>query len=406
MTRPRTPRKPAAARPPEQFLELADVLDYVAQVLARGLPGAVWVRAEIASVTDRRHLYLELIQHESGAETAKCRATLWASERYALEARFRAVTGGGLAAGMTVLIFATAEFHPQYGFSLHIVDLAPEYTVGEAAAQLEARRAELVAAGIYSQNRSLPPPSDYARIAVIAPKEAAGLGDFRRELDPLVAAGVLDMQLLPATFQGALLLPACRGRQRRRTPYTSRPRWTPWWLSGGGSVTDLAWLNDTEFARALATFPVPVLTGLGHARDTTLPDEVACLRTDTPSKAAALIVRQIVQAAAQAEQDYQTVAAAARAEWVDAQAGLLWLWDRAQSAASRQVEEAQQQVTALMRQAVGLSPRHTLERGYVLARRVEGGAPVIRAAELRPGETLDLEFQDGTLRVEVKGEPA
>ena len=52
-----TPRRKAAeaTRPPEQFLELAEVLSYVSQVIARGVPGGVWVRAEIASLTDRRH---------------------------------------------------------------------------------------------------------------------------------------------------------------------------------------------------------------------------------------------------------------------------------------------------------------------------------------------------------------
>ncbi|MEI4408257.1 exodeoxyribonuclease VII large subunit, partial [Streptococcus agalactiae] len=50
-------------------------------------------------------------------------------------------------------------------------------------------------------------------------------------------------------------------------------------IRGGGASTDLAWLNDLNVARALATFPVPVITGLGHARDDTLPDEVAHTRT-------------------------------------------------------------------------------------------------------------------------------
>lgn len=119
-----------ATRPPEQFLELSELLAYVGQVVARGLPGAVWVRAEIASVTDRRHLYLDLVQAAEDGEVAKCRATVWARERFSLEGKFRRATGGTLTAGLKVLLFAEATFHEQYGFSLNVLDVAPEFTLG------------------------------------------------------------------------------------------------------------------------------------------------------------------------------------------------------------------------------------------------------------------------------------
>ena len=59
-------KKAETQRPPENFLELSEVLSYVGQVIARGVPGGVWVRAEIASLTDRRHLYLDLVQAGEG----------------------------------------------------------------------------------------------------------------------------------------------------------------------------------------------------------------------------------------------------------------------------------------------------------------------------------------------------
>lgn len=131
MTRKRKKAEPT--RPPEQFLELSEVLAYIGQVIARGMPGAVWVRAELASVTDRRHLYLDLVQLGEGGEIAKCRATVWARERFSLEGKFRQATGGTLTAGLKVLLFCQPEFHPQYGFSLNVLDVSPEYTLGDAA---------------------------------------------------------------------------------------------------------------------------------------------------------------------------------------------------------------------------------------------------------------------------------
>ncbi|SEJ58931.1 Exodeoxyribonuclease VII large subunit [Deinococcus reticulitermitis] len=399
--RKRRGRKEAEpTRPPEQFLELAELLDYVGQVIARGVPGGVWVRAEIASVTDRRHLYLDLVQLGEEGEVAKCRATVWARERFALESKFRRATGGGgLTAGLKVLLFGTAEFHPQYGFSFNILDLAPEYTVGDAALRLESMRAALLAEGVYGLNRALPEPADYARVAVIAPREAAGLGDFRREADPLAAAGLVEFHYFEATFQGREAAASLRRAvEEARALHAEAPLDALFVIRGGGAVTDLAWLNDLDFARALATFPVPVVTGLGHARDDTLPDEVACVRTDTPSKAAARLVGTVVGAAAQVQEAVRTVRTQAARVLVDAEAGTEWTFDRLRSAAGRTVERAASEVDGLMRQALGLTPQRTLARGYALVRS-EAGVPVTRAAAVAQGDTLSLQFADGELDV-------
>jgi exodeoxyribonuclease VII large subunit len=54
-------------------------------------------------------------------------------------------------------------------------------------------------------------------------------------------------------------------------------------IRGGGSEWDLAWLNDIEIAKRVCLMPMPVLSGIGHERDNTIIDEVACLRFPTPS---------------------------------------------------------------------------------------------------------------------------
>lgn len=399
-----TPRRKAAepTRPPDQFLELAEVLSYVSQVIARGVPGGVWVRAEIASLTDRRHLYLDLVQLEDGVEVAKTRATLWARERFSLEGKFRRATGGTLTAGLKVLLFCTAEFHPQYGFSLNILDVAPEFTLGDAALKLEALRETLLREGVYGLGRLHAPPTDYHRIAVISPEGAAGLGDFRRETDPLEHAGLLAPLYLQATFQGREAAASLgRAIQAARTEHDQAPLDALVVIRGGGAVTDLAWLNDLDVARALATFPAPVITGLGHARDDTLLDEVAFTRTDTPSKAAALITRTVIQAAAQAQDDARAIRHAGTQVLVTADAETRWTLDRALSAARRTTDAAHASTDALMRQALGLTPTRTLARGYALVRD-EHGQPLTRAAHTHPGQTLTLEWQDGTVTSRVE----
>ena len=78
-------------------------------------------------------------------------------------------------------------------------------------------------------------------------------------------------------------------------------------IRGGGAVNDLAWLNDYDLARLICDLPVPVLTGIGHERDSTVLDEVANAKYDTPSKVIAGIEQVIVKRAAEAKAYFEQV---------------------------------------------------------------------------------------------------
>ncbi|UUZ77405.1 hypothetical protein LP414_09365 [Polaromonas sp. P1(28)-13] len=55
----------------------------------------------------------------------------------------------------------------------------------------------------------------------------------------------------------------------------------------------MAWLNDYDLTRFICDLSIPVLTGIGHERDSTVLDEVAHTRFDTPSKVIAGIEQLI-----------------------------------------------------------------------------------------------------------------
>ncbi len=388
-----------AVAAPRQSLQLAELLDYVGMVLARGIPGSVWVQAEIAALTDRRHLYLDLVQHdEAGREIAKTRANLWAGERAALEGKFRRATGAGLRPDTKVLLSVVPEFHTQYGFSLTVIDLAPEFTLGDMRQKLDRLRETLLSEGSYEANRALPLPEDFGRVAVLSPKNAAGLGDFRREADRL--SGVCDFVYFEALFQGraapASLLAAL---SEAHLAHAADPFDALVLIRGGGASTDLAWLNDLDLARALARFPVPVITGIGHARDDTILDEVAARRCDTPSKAIALIVNSVLEGAREAEANFETVQAGGRAALRRAELAAGAARAQVLRAARQLVGRRAADLDGAMRAVLGLTPQRTLRRGYALVRSEAG--VVSRADEARRAGRLTLEFQDGVVDVTV-----
>ena len=88
---------------------------------------------------------------------------------------------------------------------------------------------------------------------------------------------------------------------------------------GGGSLEDLWAFNEEEVARAIATSPVTIISGVGHEVDFTIADFVADIRATTPTQAAELVVsrleaqeRRLVEARALLVRDLERKLAIAR----------------------------------------------------------------------------------------------
>ncbi|MBZ0245765.1 MAG: hypothetical protein K8H85_07455 [Cyclobacteriaceae bacterium] len=61
-------------------------------------------------------------------------------------------------------------------------------------------------------------------------------------------------------------------------------------IRGGGSKTDFLVFDQYEISRAVARFPIPIITGIGHTRDVSIVDLMANTQTKTPTKAAEFII--------------------------------------------------------------------------------------------------------------------
>jgi exodeoxyribonuclease VII large subunit len=270
-------------------VSLSSFLAQVGQAISTQVQRSQWVRAEISQLRSLNggHISLELVEHSAdGKLQARLQAFLWNSRAEGLWDKFERATGAHLAAGLKVMLQLSAEFNATYGLRAVVEDIDPAYTLGDIAAKLNAIRESLVAAGVFGLNQSLPPPTEFCRVAVISPKEAAGLGDFRQDANRLEQPGVCGFVYYTATFQGEdaprSLLSAIS--DLRSDIDNGQHFDAVCIIRGGGSVTDLYWLNDHALADAVCRLSIPVFTGIGHERDNTILDEVAHQRFDTPSK--------------------------------------------------------------------------------------------------------------------------
>lgn len=281
-------------------LALSDYLQAVKLVIDDIFDHEVWVRAEVRSVNSKGgHYYFELAQKDdAGQIVASCRATLWKFKAQAVINQFVKQTGRQLESGIGILLKGKAVFHAQYGFSINISDIDPFYTLGSLAKAYQANLNRLHEQGLTTLNKSLPAPFDIRHVIVIAPENAAGLGDFRADADCLASTGACYFDYHHATFQGNHAPNEIRQAITTAVGgfYQTHGRHADLLvvIRGGGAVGDLAYLNDFELASLLAKQPLPVWVGIGHERDNTLLDEVAHTRFDTPSKVILAIQEQLV----------------------------------------------------------------------------------------------------------------
>ena len=252
----------------------------------------VWITAELSDVAVRRgHCYMELLQKDDrGQQLAKARGVIWASAYTTLASRFQAVTGTAFTTGIKLMLRASATMHPVFGLSLVISDLDPNYTMGDLLRRRQDIIRKLTGEGIINDNRQLEWPDVPQRIAVISAPGAAGYGDFMNQLLHNPSRLRFEPHLFPAVMQGntapASIIAALE-------EIADDDCWDGVVIiRGGGATSDLQCFEDENLARNIATFPIPVIIGIGHERDITLLDYVANMRVKTPTAAAEWLINR------------------------------------------------------------------------------------------------------------------
>lgn len=297
-------------------VSLSAFLARVKAAVNSAIPDPVWVRAEIRKVQAAKsgHVYLELEERSDKAVTiASTKGAIWKDRFPRLDAKFVAGTGDHLMPDIKVLLLVRAQFHVLHGFDLIIEDIDPSYTLGDLLAKMNRIRVTLKEEGVFGANRALPAPAEFVRVAVISPATSAGQGDFRSEADPIGWGELCHFDYFTAVFQGAEAPASIRNAMRAVFAAHNEHAYDALVIiRGGGSMADLAWLNDLSLARWACRIPIPILTGIGHERDSTILDEIAHRRFDTPSKVVLHIASTIRENAFQAIKNLDAIAHAVR----------------------------------------------------------------------------------------------
>lgn len=258
-----------------------------------------WVVAETTDVRINQHCYLQLLEKnpKTGATVAKIKAIIWGSQFRFLNARFKQVTGRDIGNDMKIMVCLSVNYSPQYGLTVVINDINPEFTLGDMERQRQEILNRLTQEGIIGQNKTVPVPPVLQRIAIVSAAGAAGYGDFMKQLTDNKYGVCFYPCLFQATMQGVKTVPtvlvALDKVEQNQHLFDCVVI-----IRGGGGTEELNSFDNYDLARRVATFPLPVIVGIGHERDITVLDYVAGIRVKTPTAAAEHIILQAANALA------------------------------------------------------------------------------------------------------------
>ena len=432
----------------EQPIRTYSVLQYMTSISnkLKGTP-PVWVHGVITQIAEKQKIvYMSIADFAEGdvkpiaTIALSCFAGQFAALRQKTE---NAPTPFTIKEQLKVCLLIQADVYIPFGkLQAKVLDIDPVYTLGELAITKAAILKKLAIEGLLEKNKSIPLPPMPLRVGLVTGEGTAAYKDFTTRL----AASPFRFSVVPAyaKMQGndteASVIAALQA-------LAADPEIDVVCIvRGGGSKTDLNYFDSEALCRAVANYPIPVFTGIGHEIDKSLLDEVASVSCITPTDCAKRLVERVTESWNRLEQTALNVVEHAKEKLSDERANLTSLASQLQRGVvtrlhresalhiqmgtslkkdvsfivkneferltrneeglrqgSRKIldlEKSRFELTETRVKAV--DPQTIIARGYTLT--LDSNGKFVRhAQQLKEGDILKTKFSDGSVESRVTG---
>lgn len=217
------------------------------------------------TVSAKGHVYFTIKDKERDA-VLPC--TMWSS-KYAF-------CGVKLERGLEVQVTGVPDFYAPFGklsFQVNTLELVGEGALKKAYDQL---RLKLQKEGIFDLSKKRPIPDFVKRVGVVTSSKGAVIHDFSNNLGKNGFAVRILHTNVEGQSAGADIISSLRAFRREDIDVLVLIR-------GGGSMQSLSGFDNEVLVREIASYPVPVLAGIGHHQDVPLAALAADIAESTPS---------------------------------------------------------------------------------------------------------------------------
>lgn len=397
----------AAETGPDRPWPVRHLSPKIGEYIARMSP--VWVEGQVLGVKRWRDLvFLTLRDTE---ENMSLGATLPAAAVEAL--------GVPLEDGARVVVHAKPQWWTKTGSLQMRGKEVRTVGLGDLLARIEMLKSALDAEGLFAAERKIPLPFMPRVVGLVCATQGDAEHDVVENAQRRWPA--VRFEIRRVTVQGPRAVPEVVGAMRELDSHPDVDVIVV--ARGGGALEDLLPFSDEGMVRAAAEIVTPLVSAIGHEKDSPLLDLVADWRASTPTDAGKRIVPDAAQELLQVSGARERIRTAVTSRLDREARGLATFRTRPVMAhPGRMLDPHRDRLEALHR-ACGralvdvlstadattrelaaslraLSPQSTLDRGYAVVRDAEGA--VVRDAELLdPGDQLLVRVARGTFIASV-----
>ena len=371
--------------------------------------GPIWIEGEISELNER----------SGGMAFLRLRDTSVDMSLSVMCHKSVLVTAQPLPANARVVIHAKASWFTKNGSLTMSAKEIRQVGVGELLARLEALKALLAAEGLFSADRKVALPKLPRKVGLICGRNTDAEKDVvenARRRWPAVEFEIREVavQGSAAVVEVSAALTELEAIADVDVIIITR---------GGGSFEDLLPFSDESLVRLAASCQTPIVSAIGHEKDSPLLDLVADYRASTPTDAAKRVVPDIEEEIADINKlrDRMYRHLSSRVEYEQNQISqlrnrpvmkdpgvmissrrdeLTALRDRSHRGFKALLDIEKQEIKGVIAHLRSLSPQSTMDRGYSVVQS-DDGSIVRDATKLKGGALLRIRAAKGEVSASV-----
>ena len=372
--------------------------------------GPIWIEGEISELNERSGGMAFMRLRDTSADmslSVMCYKTVLASVQ-------------PLPANARVVIHAKASWYTKSGTLTMSAKEIRQVGVGELLARLEELKSALAKEGLFDADRKVALPRLPKKVGLICGRNTDAMKDVvenARRRWPAVEFEIREVAVQggAAVVEVSQALAELEAMADVDVIIITR---------GGGSFEDLLPFSDESLVRLAGSCLTPIVSAIGHEKDSPLLDLVADYRASTPTDAAKRVVPDIAQEIADIELirqrlfrkvthlldfEFSTIShLTARPVMKDPMVivssrvdQISTARDRAARTMTALIDSEKRELKQVRAHLRSLSPQSTLDRGYSVAT-LEDGAIARDAAKIPAGAHLRVRLAKGSLEATVE----
>jgi len=374
--------------------------------------GPIWIEGEISELNERSGMMAFMRLRDTSVDmsiSVMCHKSVIATVK-------------PLPDNARVVMYAKPSWYTKNGSLSFSAREIRQVGVGELLARLEALKNQLAGEGLFNSDRKVALPLLPKVIGLICGRNTDAEKDVVENAKRRWPS--VQFEIREVTVQGAAAVSEVSDALRELE--ANKDVEVIIITRGGGSFEDLLPFSDEGLVRLAASCETPIVSAIGHEKDSPLLDLVADYRASTPTDAAKRVVPDISEEIAMIGQmrdrarrtlinriDHEVtritnfknrpvmkdphVLITTRAEIITG------LRDRSNRSFASRLKLAKEELKQVKARVRALSPQATLDRGYSVVQLADGQI-VTDPKKLKQGDELRLRLAKGETKARVKTE--